>query len=1513
MKNVLYWKACISDLNEFQEYSTTIDALLNGEYKNLDLEQLQVTSLYPIYSIRHSHATRILFTTFQDKICILEVILNHDYAKSRFLRNRHAVTYHLEKISESISTSPVTEPHLPSYVSEHIHHQPILFHQDFIQLNEQQEHAIHATFPMVLHGPAGSGKTTVAIELLQKLYQNEVPSIIYITESNKLRNYVQNIWQNLHLDTETPSIQFLTYQDFLTHILDIHSEIIVDKQHFQDWYEKHHSAKNHQPETLYKEFRILSGYPFEQYQTLGARQCHYHEEQREEMIHLFDDYQKSLGDHFAKELNCINTTSTDTHLIIDEAQDFSFAQLKTLLNYADTRCAILLGDHQVLFDDISKFPFIKQHYYEKYGWVIQNHLLRQNYRCSHKVSDLVNLVTHYKYHLTGGCLDKIEITDIEPNFDDLGRTEWMKDAADTIKQQHFNPSWAIINFSFEPQSSFNHPLVFTPAESKGLEFDTIILWKPFENNLGILNALRHNPMTKEKKTQTHRAKAGQENLQYLSDFNTLITAMTRAKSRLIIIDNLSPKKHPFLNELSKKCISMTSIDQAETCADTQEWFNRAQELIINGSDYQAKRILIDKLQYSESEFQSLSNKLLLREEHSRLTKSPVSVSENLSCYQTTKNTKLCAPATEDHESEELNASLLLLNTSDFLTSITTHQLESKALLDYLQNNRKCLNAFIFILSIRPNEFSKFRKHIPDILKILTNKNREFNKLLKFIDENQELCDQNTQNTFFHLAASVNGHPYLQRCLDAWAEHSIDLNKYSHIRDTALHYLIHHDLDSIKQSLEKLPHFNIYTKNHASLTLLDIAIIEKKLDWFKYLIQKGVNPYLHLELLIKNEMTDFLKFIIEFPSLQNLFYQNKIGILELALKFKSNNIIALLKTKMNLNEPLHEHDYYPIHLGVLYQDLQFIADLIQLGVNINQITHEYHETPLHLACKISQPSTIPIIQYLLNHRANYRMRSKNLLYPIDLIIKNQHWTTLDYFIEHGLNPHDCYDQNNIVHIAAKYIFDSPENLEKMITKYGIDLNQKNHEGTTPLLIAVETKKKFEILKILCDDQTNLDTVNSEQHDLIYYLRKNDYDDAVFQYFIIQSFHTHSMKLYQFLENSLALKIIEPIDIHLVFENEFTNESKYVSAIYYSMNYKTPKLKECLLTHPRGVDTYLSEAPFFHLAAKENHLDVIEFALNLGVDINIIDELGNTALHYACKNGYQKIVNFLVDRGSNLNAINHQNQTPFILACKSDNFASIGILIKSRAEVIGFDKEKRTSALMYLAKAGRYQIINKIFENYHLDVQYLNSQDRVGMTALFYTFLHHRSVFLREKIDSKYTDIISLVLRSLLSHKDINPNISDNNGVNVIHAAAEIGNLEIMEILLSREDIHVNVQTNNSLTPLFIAAQYGFPLIVKILLERGADQTLKFSSNSDNLRLFASKHGQEIISRMENFIESHLTLDDQNITMTPLDIAQIMGHHKIVELLTSFNSQHNFNIFTQTLATADMNQSNLNLRK
>ena len=61
-----------------------------------------------------------------------------------------------------------------------------------------------------------------------------------------------------------------------------------------------------------------------------------------------------------------------------------------------------------------------------------------------------------------------------------------------------------------------------------------------------------------------------------------------------------------------------------------------------------------------------------------------------------------------------------------------------------------------------------------------------------------------------------------------------------------------------------------------------------------------------------------------------------------------------------------------------------------------------------------------------------------------------------------------------------------------------------------------------------------------------------------------------------------------------------------------------------------------------------LDAVKMFVAAGADVNVQNDLGNTALHYAAQTGANRIVEFLVSKGAKVDIYNYTGQTPIDLA-------------------------------------------------------------------------------------------------------------------------------------------------------------------------------------------------------------------------------------------------------------------------
>ncbi len=110
--------------------------------------------------------------------------------------------------------------------------------------------------------------------------------------------------------------------------------------------------------------------------------------------------------------------------------------------------------------------------------------------------------------------------------------------------------------------------------------------------------------------------------------------------------------------------------------------------------------------------------------------------------------------------------------------------------------------------------------------------------------------------------------------------------------------------------------------------------------------------------------------------------------------------------------------------------------------------------------------------------------------------------------------------------------------------------------------------------------------------------------------------------------------------------------------------------CSYFFAAGIDVNARDSlgtPMLNVAARADKLDMINWLLERGADINAVSEdRGYTALMDAVWRGNEEITRVLTERGAELNTVNKEGQTNLVLAVGADRIAICRILAEHGAD-------------------------------------------------------------------------------------------------------------------------------------------------------------------------------------------------------------------------------------------------------
>ena len=335
----------------------------------------------------------------------------------------------------------------------------------------------------------------------------------------------------------------------------------------------------------------------------------------------------------------------------------------------------------------------------------------------------------------------------------------------------------------------------------------------------------------------------------------------------------------------------------------------------------------------------------------------------------------------------------------------------------------------------------------------------------------------------------------------------------------------------------------------------------------------------------------------------------------------------------------------------------------------------------------------------------------------------------------------------------------------------------------------------------------------------------------------------------------------------------------------------------LYHECGISsawTDVSGQSYLHRAAWDGHTDDVQAILaSTGVDVNIFDIDGDSALMLAIIRGYHEIVESLLNHpDTNVNAradgvqkaclhvaaryrqtaimlrlLEHKDvhvdvkdcygRTPFWIACGEGLGEIVSMMLDRSLVDYNFPTKKGRTPLMIASQSGHEAVVKSLLKQKCIKV---NAKDDWGQTALIYGAWGGNNNIVRALIDAgvdvtevdEFDETIMFnaisrhknkTVHLLVSMPDVPPDIPNFRGITPLARAAARGNNDAVQMLIKTGNIDLDFRDNEGHEPLYKALQHGHAKVVEMLLEAGADPNIIIKDSESYTWANSKRHKEQ----------------------------------------------------------------------
>ena len=589
-------------------YQKVAEALARGDFRAAEVKKLAEGDYY---RAKLDDTNRLLFRIARHQgesyLLILDVIRQHAYDKSRFLRGAKIDEAKLVPLAQPPAETDLPELAYVNPANRHFH-----FLDKILSFDPVQQEIYELRLPLIVIGPAGSGKTAITLEKMKQARGR----MLYVTLSPYLVENSRNLYYAQHYENEDQDLTFLSFREYLE-TLRVPEGREISYSQFAGWLGRFPKAQRvGDAHKLYEEFRgVITGPAVDKpylsrtdYLELGVRQSIFLAEERELAYTLFEKYLTFLKDSRLYDPNILaheylSLVRPDYEfVVVDEVQDITNIQLKLILrSLKQPQNFLLCGDsNQIVHPNFFSWSHLKSLFYraEELETGRITRILHANYRNAAAITDLANRLLKIKQRRFGSI-------DRESNYlignvgERAGGVELLPDSEAVKKELNQktrrSTQFAVLVMRDEQKAEarrfFDTPLLFSIHEAKGLEYENVILWNFISGERASFQAIVAGVAAADLDDELAYARARDKTDKsaevYKFFINALYVAITRAVGTLYLLE--SDTRHPLLELLGLRD-ARQQVALAAQQSSLEEWQAEARRLELQGKQEQADEI-----------------------------------------------------------------------------------------------------------------------------------------------------------------------------------------------------------------------------------------------------------------------------------------------------------------------------------------------------------------------------------------------------------------------------------------------------------------------------------------------------------------------------------------------------------------------------------------------------------------------------------------------------------------------------------------------------------------------------------------------------------------------------------------------------------------------------------------------------------------------------------------------------------------------------------------------------------